>query len=48
MRPAGVLAATLRMRDGPLSALNNTPLQVLTSANGYWQVLPAAASNGER
>jgi len=36
------------LRDNPLSALFDTPLQVLTSSNGYRQVLPAAASDGER
>ena len=36
------------LRDDPLSALFDTPLQVLTAASGYRQVLPAAASDGER
>jgi iron complex transport system ATP-binding protein len=36
------------LRDDPLSALFDTPLQVLNAASGYRQVLPAAASDGER
>lgn len=38
----GTCAALLR--DGPLSELFDTPLQVVTSADGYRQVLPAAGS----
>jgi len=33
------------LQQGPLSALFDTPLQVLTGASGYRQVLPAAATS---
>jgi iron complex transport system ATP-binding protein len=32
------------LQQGPLSALFDTPLQILSAASGYRQVLPAAAS----
>jgi iron complex transport system ATP-binding protein len=36
--------ATTLLQEGPLSALFDTPLQVLTGTSGYRQVLPAAPS----
>jgi hypothetical protein len=39
-----ILKKHLLMLEGPLSALFDTPLQVLTGTSGYRQVLPAAPS----